>query len=90
MRRLGIILLALGVIGVLISLPFLGFAALGHLGILADAGPAENHAMGVQALSFGLPPLICGVALSMLGLPLIARRHRRAATDPGTASGRLP
>jgi hypothetical protein len=34
MRRLGIILLALGVIGVLISLPFLGFAALGHLGIL--------------------------------------------------------
>jgi hypothetical protein len=34
-------LLALGVIGVLISMLFSGLAALGFLGILADVGPNE-------------------------------------------------
>ena len=73
MRILGFILLVLGAIGTVIALPLLGFAALGHFGILADVGPEENHAMGRQLLSWGLPPLIGGMVLSALGVAVLAR-----------------
>lgn len=56
MRLLKLILLALGMISLLISLLPLGFASLAFLGVLADVGPAENREMGVQLLSWGLPP----------------------------------
>jgi hypothetical protein len=81
-RILGFMLLALGVFGILISLPLLGFAALGFLGILADVGPSENREMGLQLLSLGLLPLICGVVLCVLGLVAFARNHRRADAEP--------
>ena len=58
MRILRFMLLAFGVIGIVISLPLLGFAALGYLGILADVGPDENQALGNRALFVGLPPSI--------------------------------
>lgn len=88
MRILTFILLALGVIGILISLPLLGFAALGFLGVLADVGPTENREMGIQLLSWGLPPLICGVVLCVLGLVAFARSHQREGAEPGaTADG---
>lgn len=87
MRILRFMLLALGVIGILISVPLLGFAALGFLGVLADVGPAENRQMGVQLLTLGLPPLICGVVLCVLGLVALARNHRRADAEPGAAAG---
>ena len=88
MRILRFMLLALGVIGILISLPLLGFAALGYNGILADVGPTENRAMGIQALSLGLPPLICGVVLCVLGLLAFAWKHRRADAEPSAAADR--
>jgi hypothetical protein len=81
-RILGFMLLALGVIGILISLPFLGFAALGSLGILADVGPTENREMGTQSFSLGLPPLIGGVVLCVLGLLALSRSHRRKKAEP--------
>ena len=91
MRILGFMLLALGVIGILISLPLLGFAALGFLGILADVGPDENREMGIQLLSLGLPPLICGVVLCVPGLVAFARNWRREDAEPGASAdtGRL-
>jgi hypothetical protein len=76
-------LLALGVIGVLISVPLLGLAALGFLGILADVGPNENRELGIQLLIFGLPALIGGVVLCALGLRAHAWRHRRADAEIG-------
>lgn len=88
MRILRFILLALGVIGILISLPLLGFAALGYLGILADVSPTENREMGIQSLSLGLPSLICGVVLCVLGLVASARNHRLANAEQGAAAGR--
>jgi len=69
------ILVALGVIALLISLPLLGFAALGCLGILADVGPAENREVGLRFLALGLPPLISGVVSCALGLLACDRRH---------------
>lgn len=69
-------LLALGAIGIVISLPLLGLAALGYLGVLADVGPAENRAMGMKAFAWGLPPLVFGVVSGVLGLLTGDRRHR--------------
>lgn len=86
MRILGFMLLALGVIGILISLPLLGFAALGYLGILADVGPTENREMGIQSLSLGLPPVIGGVVLCVLGLMALARHRRRTDAEPSAAA----
>jgi len=73
MRVVGFMLLVLGAVGMAISLPLLGFAALGHFGILADVGPEQNRAMGRQLLSWGLPPLIGGMVLCGLGLTALAR-----------------
>lgn len=81
MRLLGIMLLALGAIGVVVALPLMGFAALGHLGILADVGPEENRAMGRQLLSWGVPPLIGGTVLCVLGFVALARGRRPAAAE---------
>ncbi len=81
MRILRYMLLALGMIGVLISLPLLGFAALGFLGILADVGPNENRELGIQLLIFGLPALIGGVVLCAFGLRAHASRHPRADAE---------
>jgi len=78
MRILKFTLLTLGLLGIVISLPLLGFAVLGFLGILADIGPNENRALGVQAVSFGLPPLIGGVVLCVLGLLAFGWNRRRA------------
>jgi hypothetical protein len=87
-RILWFLLTALGVIGILISLPLLGFAALGFLGILADVGPAENREMGIESLFWGLPPLICGVVLCVLGLVAFARHHRHANAEPPSVATR--
>ncbi|QDU24325.1 hypothetical protein ETAA1_63390 [Urbifossiella limnaea] len=85
MRLLRFMLLALGATGLLISLPLLGFAALGYLGILADVGPDENRAIGIHALSLGLPAVICGVVLCVLGLRTVAWNRRRTDAAPGTS-----
>jgi hypothetical protein len=77
------IVLAIGVLCILISLLLLGLSALGHLGVLADVGPAENRNMGIQLLSMGVPPLIGGVVLCGLGLLAFAWNRRRADTKPG-------
>jgi hypothetical protein len=65
-RVLRFIVLALGAIGVLGSLPLLGLAVLGHLGALADAGPVENRELGNHLLFLGLPTLICGAVFRVL------------------------
>jgi hypothetical protein len=75
------ILLVVGVIGVLVSLLILGFAALASVGVLADAGPAENRRMAVQLLSWGLPPLIGGLILLGFGIMALVRNRK------GTGSG---
>jgi len=85
-RILRFIVLGLGVFGILISLPLLGFAALGYLGVLADVGPTENRKIGIQLLSLGLPPLICGVGLCSLRFLAFGRNHRRAAAEPSAAA----
>jgi hypothetical protein len=89
-RILTIIAFAMGVLGILISLPILALAALGHLGALADVGPAENRNMGIQLLSLGLAPLIGGVVLCVLGLLAFAWNRRRTAAEPGTAPNGRP
>jgi hypothetical protein len=62
-RILTIIVIAIGVVGILISLPVLGLAALGYLGALADVGPAQNRIMGSSIALLGTPTLDrrCGV-----------------------------
>lgn len=77
-RILIIVLFVLGGLGILISLPVLGLAALGSLGALADTGPAENQRMALQLLSWGLPPFIGGVAFSVFGFVVFARNRNRA------------
>lgn len=81
MRILRFMLLAFGVIGIVISLPLLGFAALGYLGILADVGPDENQALGNRALFVGLPPLIGGVVVWVLGFLTIIWKQRHNDAD---------
>lgn len=72
MNGIRIMLLVLGAIGLLISLAVLGLAALGYFGILADVSPNENRAIGIQALSFGLPAFICSLVMCVLGLRSLA------------------
>ncbi|ODA33362.1 hypothetical protein A6X21_18890 [Planctopirus hydrillae] len=86
MRHLKTISLALGMISLLISLLPLGFAALGFLGILADIGPGENRKMGIQLLTWGLPPFIGGIVLCALGLLAHVTNHRHTHKAPSTAS----
>ncbi len=78
MRLLKLILLALGMISLLISLPPLGFASLAFLGILADVSYVENREMGVQLLSWGWPPFISGIVLCALGLLVHLQSYRRS------------
>jgi len=82
---LTLIVLAIGVLGILISLPLLGLAALGYHGALADVGPAENRNMGIQLLSLGLPPLVGGVVVCVLGILASALNRRRTAAEPSAA-----
>jgi hypothetical protein len=76
-RILTLMLLTLGVIFILISLAFLGFAALGYFEILADVGPAENREMCIQLLWLGLPTLLCGMVLCTLAVVVFVRNQRR-------------
>lgn len=83
MRVLAFVVIAVGVLCILISALLLGLSALGHFGALADVGPAENRNMGMQLLSLGLPPLIVGVVLCVLGLLALAWTRRRADPKSG-------
>lgn len=83
MRILASIVLAVGVLGILISLPLLGLAALGYHGALADVGPAENRNMGSRLLSLGLPSVIGGVVVYVLGVLAFAWNRHRTAAKPG-------
>jgi hypothetical protein len=77
-RILTVALFVLGGLGILISIPVLGLAALGSIGALADAGPAENRRMALQLVSWGLPPFIVGVALCGCGFVVFASNRKRA------------
>lgn len=89
-RILTIVLFVLGGLGVLISLPVLGLAALGGLGVLADTGTADNRRMALQLVSWGLPPFIVGVALCGCGFVVFARKRNRADSQRDAQSGGLP
>lgn len=85
MNTLRFVVLTFGAIGILISVPLMGFAVLGFLGILADVGLAENRAFGWEALNMGLPPLIVGALLCALGCFALPRNRRPADAAPGMA-----
>lgn len=85
MRILSFLLLALGAVGILLSVPLLGFSALGFLGILADVGPAENQEMGIQSLLLGLLPLIGGLLMCVAGFVMFVLTRPRAEGE--TVSG---
>ncbi len=68
MRTVRIVVLLLGLCGLLIAMPLLGFAALGWLGVLADVSPAENRGYSVQLITLGIPPLVVGAALCLVAL----------------------
>ncbi len=89
-RILTIVLFVLGGLGILISLPVLGLAALGGLGVLADTGTADNRRMALQLVSWGLPPFIVGVALCGCGFVVFARNRKHADSKRGAPSGGLP
>jgi len=84
-RILTFIVLAIGVLGILISLPLLGLAALGYHGALADVGPAENRNMGSQLLSLGVPSVMGSVVVCVLGVLAFAWNRHRTAAEPGAA-----
>lgn len=90
MRILKFMLLGLGAFSMVISVPVLGLGVLGFLGIAADMSPTENRALGVQAVYLGVPLLIGGMVLGLLGLVASAwsRRgsdsKRDAASDGGS------
>ena len=86
MRLFMFVLLALGGLGVVISLPIFAFAALGFLGILADISPNENRAIGIQAVYLGLPFLIGGGMLCGLALLQFALNRRRADAERAAVS----
>lgn len=88
MRTLSFLLIAFGAISTLISLPLLGFAALGFLGVLADVSVAENREYGVQLVSMGLPPLIIGAISCWLGVLALNRSRRRSDAESAAASDR--
>jgi uncharacterized BrkB/YihY/UPF0761 family membrane protein len=93
--RLVVILLTLGALGVVLSLPLLGFATLGFLGILADVSTPENHKMGLGFLTLGLPALVAGLVFCLLaGLVVRRSRHRldrtrRTSDDDESMAGKL-
>ncbi len=55
MKVLRIVLLAIGISLAMPALLLVLVATLGFAGILADVGPAENRAMGWQALTYAAP-----------------------------------
>ena len=89
-RILTIVLFVLGGLGILISIPVLGLAALAGLGVLADTGTADNRRMALQLVSWGLPPFIGGVALCGCGFVVFARNRKQADSKRGAPSGGLP
>lgn len=90
-RILTVALFVLGGLGILISLPVLGLAALGSIGALADAGPAENRKMALQLVSWGLPPLLAGLVLCGFGcVAFLANRKRTGSGTGGAASLKPP
>jgi hypothetical protein len=90
-RILTLVLFVLGGLGILISIPVLGLAALGSIGALADAGPAENRRMALQLLSWGLPPFIAGVMVCGFGFVVFFVNRKGAAPKRvGPASQKPP
>jgi hypothetical protein len=87
---LTIALFVLGGLGILISIPVLGLAALGSIGALADAGPAENRKMALQLVSWGLPPFLGGVVLCGFGFVVFARNRKRGGSKRDALAGGLP
>jgi hypothetical protein len=82
--------LAVLIVGLLlsvVSLLFLGFAALGFLGILADVGDSENREIGMKLLRVGLPALIVGLLVSAFGAVLIAVKKRSSDRKEELSSG---
>lgn len=68
MRALRVVLLSVGAVCAVLAVPLLLFALFGALGVLADVGPTENRALGVEFLSYGLPLLLVGATLLAIGL----------------------
>lgn len=89
-RMLIFIVLAMGVLCILISLLILGLSAFGLLGILADVGPEENRDMAIQLLSLGIPALIGGVVLCVLGLLALAWNRQRTVAEPDAVPSGSP
>lgn len=58
-----------------LSMPCFLASLLGLLGVLADAGPADNRRMGLQLLRMAAIPL--SVGLVVLLVALVVRRSRR-------------
>ena len=85
-RILTVALFVLGGLGILISLPVLGLAALGSIGALADAGPAENRKMALQLVSWGLPPLLAGLVLCGFGFVAFFVNRKRTGSGTGGAA----
>jgi len=88
-RILTVVLFVLGGLGILISLPVLGLAALAGLGVLADTGTADNRRMALQLVSWGLPPFIVGAALCGCGFVVFARNRKQADSKRAAQSSGL-
>lgn len=79
--------LIVGMLMSVVSLLFLGFAALGFQGILADVGDSENREIGMKLLRVGLPALMVGLLVSALGAVLIAVNKRSTDRKEEFSSG---
>ncbi|MEZ6141944.1 MAG: hypothetical protein R3B84_15335 [Zavarzinella sp.] len=84
MRRIKLVLLVIGMISILVSLPLLGFAVLAGMGILADMSFAENGSIGKQLLQFGLPPLFGGLLLCIPAMLPEKGRRQTEVLDSST------
>lgn len=82
--------LTIGGLTLLVSLLLLGFAALGSVGALADAGPDENRKLALQFLSWGLPRFIGGLAVTGLSMAGLALHRRKTASMPSKATSSKP
>ncbi len=80
MKLLRYIILGLAGLSLLISLPLVGFAALGFMGILADVSVAENREFGLGFLYMGLPFLVGGGVLFFIGFVLLRSEKRNGGT----------
>ncbi len=89
-RILTVVLFVLGGLGILISIPVLGLAALAGLGVLADTGTADNRRMALQLVPWGLSPFVVGVALCGCGFVMFASNRKRADAKRDAQSGGLP